>query len=63
MEAVGIVVLVVIVLFVFVGIPVLCGIALRKMGRSQGLREFLNAYGAGRFFGVGGDEPDDGKDA
>jgi len=48
-----------VLLFVLVGIPLLCRTAIRRMGTSQGLREWLNAYGPTR---VGRDEPEDETD-
>ena len=48
-------------LIVFVGMPMLCRILIRRMGVSQGFREWLNAYGP-RFPIRGRDEPDDGTD-
>lgn len=60
---VGLVAGIVIVLFVLVGIPLLCRMLIRRMAASEGLREFLNAYGP-RFPvpGRGGDQPEDGSD-
>jgi hypothetical protein len=48
-------------LFVFLGIPTLCRVLIRRMGASQGLRRWLNAYGP-RFPIAGRDESDDGAD-
>jgi hypothetical protein len=52
----------VLILFVVVGVPMLCRMLVRRMAASQGLRPWLNAYGP-RFLGLGRDEPDDGTDA
>jgi hypothetical protein len=46
------------VLFVVVGLPMLCRMAIRRMGASPGLREFINAYGPRLPF-LGRDEPTD----
>jgi hypothetical protein len=49
-------------IFVFAGIPMLCRMLIRRMGASQGLQQWLNAYGP-RFPIPGRDELDDGADA
>ena len=56
MDAVGAVLLVLVLLAVVAGIPALCRVALRKMSASEGLREFLNAYGPPRLPIPGRDE-------
>jgi hypothetical protein len=43
---------------VFVGMPMLCRVLIRRMGASRGLRQWLNAYGP-RFPVPGRDESDD----
>ena len=60
MEPLGLV-LVVLALVVFIAVPVGCRWALRRMGSSQGLRDFLNAYGP-RFPIPGREKSDDGTD-
>jgi hypothetical protein len=52
---------VIFLLIVFVGIPMLCRMLLRRMSASQGLRQWLNAYGP-RFPIPGQDKPDDRTD-
>jgi hypothetical protein len=50
------------VVFVLFGIPMLCRMAIRRMAASQGIREWLNAYGPRLPF-LERDEPDNRKDA
>jgi hypothetical protein len=52
---------VIFLLIVFVGIPMLCRILIRRMRVSQGFRQWLNAYGP-RFPVPRHDEPNDGTD-
>jgi hypothetical protein len=49
------------VLFVVIGIPMLCRMAIRRMGASQGMRDWLNAYGPRLPF-LERDKPDDPSD-
>ncbi len=51
-----------VIVFVLAGIPLLCRAAIRRIGASQGFRQWLNAYGP-RFPGLGRDKPDDEADA
>ncbi len=48
--------------FVLVGIPMLCRMAIRRMGESEGMREWLHAYGPRLPF-LERDKPDDTTDA
>ena len=63
MEAVGAFLLAVALLALVIGLPMLCGVLLRRMGGSQGLREFLGAYGPPSSLIPGRSEPDDKTDA
>lgn len=51
---------VVVILIVVVGLPMLCRVLIRRMGASQGLRQWLNAYGP-RFPVPRQEESDDGR--
>ena len=44
--------------FVIVGIPMLCRAAIRRMGASEGMRDWLHAYGPRLPF-LERDEPED----
>lgn len=62
MAVLGILIVLLIFVGIVVGIPMLCRAAIRRMGASQGLRQWLDAYGP-RFPVPRRDEPDDGPDA
>lgn len=51
---------IVFILIVVVGLPMLCRVLIRRMSASQGLRQWLSAYGP-RFPVPGQEESDDGQ--